>query len=224
MERARNAKRTGIGSLKIRFNQIFGYYIEISRPNLPNAPADYERKQTLVNAERFTSPELKRLRGVKSSPPTSVSSKSNASSSIDLRSGIAAKSLPPPPHRRRHRQARRPSLRSQKNRRRIALTSAPSFNNARVNSSSSVAATPSSKNCSARKGERFVPQRSLVSNQGPPATPFNHRPQHGAANPLISARPRSSSSWPRWGSFVPAHSGENFPSPTASSPRIGAQR
>ncbi len=55
----RERKRTGIASLKIRFNQVFGYYIEISKPNLHLAPADYERKQTLVNAERFTSPELK---------------------------------------------------------------------------------------------------------------------------------------------------------------------
>jgi DNA mismatch repair protein MutS len=55
----RERKRTGIGSLKIRFNQIFGYYMEISKPNLHLAPADYERKQTLVNAERFTCPELK---------------------------------------------------------------------------------------------------------------------------------------------------------------------
>src|SRR5882762_177452 len=55
----RERKRTGIGSLKIRFNHVFGYYIEISKVNLHNAPADYERKQTLVNAERFTSPELK---------------------------------------------------------------------------------------------------------------------------------------------------------------------
>ncbi|HUI73904.1 MAG TPA: DNA mismatch repair protein MutS [Candidatus Acidoferrum sp.] len=55
----RERKRTGIASLKIRFNQVFGYYIEISKPNLALAPADYERKQTLVNAERFTSSELK---------------------------------------------------------------------------------------------------------------------------------------------------------------------
>jgi DNA mismatch repair protein MutS len=55
----RERKRTGIASLKIRFNSIFGYYMEISKPNLHLAPADYERKQTLVNAERFTSPELK---------------------------------------------------------------------------------------------------------------------------------------------------------------------
>jgi DNA mismatch repair protein MutS len=55
----RERKRTGIASLKIRYNQIFGFYIEISKPNLHLAPADYERKQTLVNAERFTSTELK---------------------------------------------------------------------------------------------------------------------------------------------------------------------
>jgi DNA mismatch repair protein MutS len=55
----RERKRTGINSLKIRYNQVFGYYIEISKPNLHLAPADYERKQTLVNAERFTSAELK---------------------------------------------------------------------------------------------------------------------------------------------------------------------
>ncbi len=56
---ARERARTGIGSLKVRFNNIFGYYLEVSRPNLPLVPSDYERKQTLVNAERFTTPELK---------------------------------------------------------------------------------------------------------------------------------------------------------------------
>ena len=58
---ARERERTGIASLKVRFNSIFGYYIEVSKPNLHLAPADYERKQTLVNAERFTTPELKEL-------------------------------------------------------------------------------------------------------------------------------------------------------------------
>ena len=55
----RERERTGIGSLKVRFNNVFGYYIEISKANQNLAPADYERKQTLVNAERFTTPELK---------------------------------------------------------------------------------------------------------------------------------------------------------------------
>ena len=57
----RERARTQIGSLKVRFNNIFGYYIEVSKANLHLAPADYERKQTLVNAERFTTPELKEL-------------------------------------------------------------------------------------------------------------------------------------------------------------------
>lgn len=56
---ARERTRTGIQSLKVRFNNVFGYYIEISKANRHLAPADYERKQTLVNAERFTTPELK---------------------------------------------------------------------------------------------------------------------------------------------------------------------
>jgi len=55
----RERARTGIGSLKVRFNNVFGYYLEITKANLANVPADYERKQTLVNAERFTTPELK---------------------------------------------------------------------------------------------------------------------------------------------------------------------
>ena len=55
----RERKRTGINSLKVKFNSVFGYYIEISKANLHHTPQDYERKQTLVNAERFTTPELK---------------------------------------------------------------------------------------------------------------------------------------------------------------------
>ncbi|MGA3372148.1 MAG: DNA mismatch repair protein MutS [Terracidiphilus sp.] len=55
----RERARTGISSLKVRYNSVFGYYIEITKANMALAPADYERKQTLVNAERFTMPELK---------------------------------------------------------------------------------------------------------------------------------------------------------------------
>ena len=55
----RERERTGISSLKIRFNSVFGYYLEISKANQHLAPADYERRQTLANAERFTTPELK---------------------------------------------------------------------------------------------------------------------------------------------------------------------
>lgn len=52
-------ERTGIGSLKVRFNQVFGFYIEVSKSNLSSVPATYMRKQTLVNAERFITVELK---------------------------------------------------------------------------------------------------------------------------------------------------------------------
>ena len=55
----RERARTGIQSLKVRFNNVFGFYLEISKANQHLAPTDYERKQTLVNAERFTTPELK---------------------------------------------------------------------------------------------------------------------------------------------------------------------
>lgn len=52
-------ERTGIGSLKVRFNRVFGYYIEVTRANLGSVPPEYERKQTLANAERFTTPALR---------------------------------------------------------------------------------------------------------------------------------------------------------------------
>ncbi|HEY6140199.1 MAG TPA: DNA mismatch repair protein MutS [Thermoanaerobaculia bacterium] len=58
---ARERERTGISSLKIRFNSVFGYYIEVSKANFAKVPADYIRKQTLANAERFITPDLKEL-------------------------------------------------------------------------------------------------------------------------------------------------------------------
>ncbi|MCD9188082.1 MAG: DNA mismatch repair protein MutS [Pyrinomonadaceae bacterium] len=52
-------RRTGISNLKVRFNNVFGYFIEISKGNISRVPADYERRQTLTNAERYTTPQLK---------------------------------------------------------------------------------------------------------------------------------------------------------------------
>ncbi|MBV8552588.1 MAG: DNA mismatch repair protein MutS [Acidobacteriaceae bacterium] len=57
----RERNQTGVQSLKVRFNNVFGYYIEVSKANLQFVPPAYERKQTLANAERFTTPELKEL-------------------------------------------------------------------------------------------------------------------------------------------------------------------
>jgi DNA mismatch repair protein MutS len=57
----REIERTGIKSLKVRFNSVFGYYIDVTRANLNAVPADYTRKQTTVNGERFVTPELKEV-------------------------------------------------------------------------------------------------------------------------------------------------------------------
>ncbi len=55
----RERQRTGIGSLKVRFNHVFGYYLEVTATHLAKVPVDYIRKQTLANAERYITPELK---------------------------------------------------------------------------------------------------------------------------------------------------------------------
>ena len=60
---ARERERTGIPKLKVGYNRVFGYYIEISNSYRDQAPEDYIRKQTLANCERYITPELKELEG-----------------------------------------------------------------------------------------------------------------------------------------------------------------
>ena len=60
---AEEIERTGITSLKIRFNSVFGYYLEVTKSNLDKVPAHYIRKQTVANGERFITPELKDMEG-----------------------------------------------------------------------------------------------------------------------------------------------------------------
>ena len=57
----REIAATGIKSLKVRYNSVFGYFIEITKSNLANVPAHYTRKQTTVGGERFITPELKEM-------------------------------------------------------------------------------------------------------------------------------------------------------------------
>jgi len=59
----RESERTGIPSLKVRFNSVFGYYIEVTRSHLDKVPPDYTRKQTIANGERYITPELKEMEG-----------------------------------------------------------------------------------------------------------------------------------------------------------------
>ena len=56
---AEEKEKTGLSSLKVRYNKVFGYYIEISKLQSKDVPANYVRKQTLVNAERYITDELK---------------------------------------------------------------------------------------------------------------------------------------------------------------------
>ncbi len=58
---ATERERTGIGSLKVRYNRVFGYYLEVTRVHQAKVPADWQRKQTLVNAERYTTPALQEI-------------------------------------------------------------------------------------------------------------------------------------------------------------------
>ncbi len=60
---ARERRETGIGSLKVKYNKVFGYFLEVSKANMDKVPESYERRQTLVNSERFVTQELRELEG-----------------------------------------------------------------------------------------------------------------------------------------------------------------
>ena len=113
----RERARTGIASLKVRFNRVFGYYIEISKSNLGLVPADYVRKQTIAGGERFVTPELKEyedtvlraderilaLRGARSSrtcapawpaPRGAIQQTSRAAAALDVLASLAEAATP----------------------------------------------------------------------------------------------------------------------------------
>ncbi len=85
----RERAKTGIESLKVKFNQVFGYYIEVTKANTARVPTEYQRKQTLVNAERFTTVELQELEGRLSSADQKMKHLEHELF-IELRSRVAA--------------------------------------------------------------------------------------------------------------------------------------
>ncbi len=198
----RERTRTGIASLKVRFNNVFGYYIEISKANLHLAPPDYERKQTLVNAERFTTPELKDLeskildaedkmltlereifqeiRAFAASLAARIRATAAAIAELDVTTTLAEVAA-------RNRYTR------------------PSFSDVMTRCASS--ARPSSGHRKARRarGRPLHPQRPLPEIRKPNSSPSSPAPTW-AANPPICARPRSSSILAQMGSYVPAES------------------
>ena len=171
----RERERTGIESLKVRFNNVFGYYIEISKANLHLAPPDYERKQTLVNAERFTTPELKELEA-----------KILDAEEQDAHAG--ARDLP-----RNSRQVGTPSRGAFANRRRpggarrdhLPSPKSPRATDTCVRSFPTTAkcvvrrpASGDREACAEREAVRFIPN-DLYMNVGERVDADHHRPQHG---------------------------------------------
>jgi DNA mismatch repair protein MutS len=85
----RERQSTGIATLKVRFNNVFGYYIEVSRANVRSVPAHYERRQTMANAERYTIPELKEYEArVRGADETALALETAIFA--EVRSGVAA--------------------------------------------------------------------------------------------------------------------------------------
>ncbi len=172
----RERQRTGIGSLKVRFNNVFGYYIEITKSNLKAVPADYERKQTLVNAERFTTPELKDYE-------TRVLTAQERAIEIERRlfAELRATILAAAPRIRRSAAVRR--------RNRPARQLRPRRRTARLHPSRPRPKSASSKFAAARHPVverrmeenaegRFVPNDLYLVDRRP-RRPAAHRPQHG---------------------------------------------
>ncbi len=107
---AKERERTGIGSLKVRFNRVFGYYLEVTKPNLHLVPADCERKQTTVGGERFVTAGAQGVRGAGARRPRSGASRSRSSSSRSCAQAVVAEAEPDPDRGRRGGDRRRAPL------------------------------------------------------------------------------------------------------------------
>ena len=141
---AREIERTGIKSLKIRFNKVFGYFIEVTKSNLDQVPEDYIRKQTLVNGERFITPELKECEHkILGAEDKSIALETELF--LELRAQVVAPYRRHPADRRRRRRNRCPR-RLRRTRPRLPLC-APENDRRRTRSPSAMAAIPSSNCC-----------------------------------------------------------------------------
>ena len=182
---ARERQRTGIASLKVRFNNVFGYYIEISKANLHLTPADYERKQTLVNAERFTTPELKEYeRKILAAEEKILEIEKRIFTEMRQKAADHAQRIRPP----------RPLLpnsmlppRSPRWRRRIA-TRVPGFHagDTRAKCASTPAAIPVIEKL-ANEEAGPVHSRTICISTMRPTARHHHRPEHGRQKHLSAA-------------------------------------
>ena len=195
----RERKRTGINSLKIRFNSVFGYYIEISKPNLHLAPADYERKQTLVNAERFTTPELKEYERKILAADERIA-EIERQLFIDIRTGIAA-------HAVRLRRTAAAIAQIDVLTTFAKLAADRGYVRPEFTSTGELLIIggrhPVIEELLRQRGERFVPN-DLYFEPHTPATSAHHRPQHGRQVHLSAPGRADRSDGPRSARFVPA--------------------
>ena len=199
----RERARTGINSLKVRYNSVFGYYIEITKANLGHAPADYERKQTLVNAERFTTPELKEYerKDPHRARPLHRNREAHLRRAAPIRPATppAASAAPPQPSPKPTCSPTSPISP------RRAATSRPGSPTS-PSSKPSPRAIPSSS--SGWKKHAKAASSPTTSTSTPPRRPEpapHHRPQHGRQEHL-SAPGRHAGPLAQMGSFVPADS------------------
>ena len=168
----REIERTGIKSLKIRYNTVFGYFIEITKSNLASVPEDYIRKQTMVNAERFITPELKEIEDKILGADERARQLENRTFHRTARARAGAPRRPPAHRRRRGR--RSTSWPPRRNRAPLQLLP-PVLDDDRAavhQGRSPSGARPESRRREVRAQRRPArPERT--------APPHHHRPEHG---------------------------------------------
>ena len=198
---ARERERTGIQSLKVKFNNVFGYFIEVSKANLHLVPDDYDRKQTLVNAERFITPELKELEAKILDAEEKI-----LAIERELFAELRARTPPPQAARIRQTAAAVAELDVTAALAQVAAENrytTPALLRHRRAARSPPAATRSSRSFSEREAERFIPNDLYLDPCGR-IRRHHHRSQHGRQVHLPAPGRAASRSWRRWAPSFPA--------------------